>query len=648
MQTFWKWSGTALAAAFAVEAQAADLPVYTLDAVVVTAARIEQKAENTPAAVETITAEDIVRSGAADVRDVLAAETNLFLNDTRYGGHNVMIRGMDTDKALILVNGRRVANEASAAGLGNAMALSRVNLFNVDRIEIVRGPASALYGSEAMGGVINIITKTPDAPEISTGLEVNSDDTLSWWRAATGQMGRWFASFDAKFDKYRRDLLPSDDYSGGKDSAQSYQASADYAFDEESRLHFWTSYFSEHMKSGEAPAHFTSRDYRQENYGLSWDGKTERNSWTLEAYASRFRWASRTAGSAGAAEAYDFNRDENRLYHAGARDTLQAGAHHRLTFGAEYEENRVRGTGLGTAGDSGYTEWDGPHSKAGSEKTMETWAAYVQDEMTYGKWLFLPAVRYDHHSVYGDHTSPKLGVTYRAGDHFRVKGNYGEGFKAPSVLQLYYDMEMVMPYAGRVHLIGNPALRPETSKSWDIGIEAEAGKAYTALTYFDNDVTNLIDSRFIGMNGDVRQYRYENVDRARIRGVEHTVGWRFNDRWETKVVSTWLDAKDSARGTDLPQRAKWSQVYQLIYDDHKDTGWSAMIWDQFFFDYVTEGFTPGSAAGKTSYNLLNVTVTRKFNRNSRLYGSVRNALDRTDADCGLDGRFWSVGISHSF
>lgn len=88
------------------------------------------------------------------------------------------------------------------------MALDRINLFNVDRIEIASGPASALYGSDAMGGVINIITLTPEKPEVTVGLEAGSETTANWWHADTGRIGKFSASFDARFDKYRRDLLP--------------------------------------------------------------------------------------------------------------------------------------------------------------------------------------------------------------------------------------------------------------------------------------------------------------------------------------------------------------------------------------------------------------------------------------------------------
>ena len=164
----------------------------------------------------------------------------------------------------------------------------------------------------------------------------------------------------------------------------------------------------------------------------------------------------------------------------------------------------------------------------------------------------------------------------------------------------------------------------------------------------DNDAKNLIDARFEGWDEDTRQYRYVNVGQARIRGLETTLGWHLGDRVEAKLISTWMDAEDAVSHTRLPQRPSFSQVWQLSYDDHRDNGWSAMLWDQLYLDYVTEGFVPGSAAETTSYNVLNMTVARKLGRNSRIYGSIRNLLDRQDERCDLEGRFWSVGVSHSF
>lgn len=127
-----------------------------------------------------------------------------------------------------------------------------------------------------------------------------------------------------------------------------------------------------------------------------------------------------------------------------------------------------------------------------SEKEIDTYAAYLQDEINYGKWFIVPAIRYDHHENFGSHTSPKLGLTYKANDTFRVKANYGKGFKAPTIQNLYCKLVTHMGQAGIITVNPNANLRPETSNSWDVGVEKEWGKISTSLVYFDTKLENMI------------------------------------------------------------------------------------------------------------------------------------------------------------
>lgn len=606
----------------------------------------------------------------------------------RGGGHDIIIRGMETKHSLVMVNGRRISNEADASGLGNAMSLDRININDVEKIEIVRGPSSALYGSEAMGGVLNIITKPSKEQTLLTGLEHTSEDTSHWWHADTGRIGNFSMTFDARFNKINRSMPDTATESDPYGTAQTYNASLNYYVNDHSYVNAYMDYYSQHLKtdtgtptmkpitlttsrgmslSGQAMLEGTgSKAYKQKNYGISWNGKTDKNDWQIQAYMSKFNWSTTSntkvlgsippAGMEGMfnfllqkKNTYDFNHDEHNMWAIEGRDSLRVNDHHRVTFGAEYVKDKVAGTGLGSNGDGVHSITENGKTKSSSEKTLSSYAAYLQDEIEYGKWFIVPAIRYDHHSAYGSHTSPKIGVTYNATDHFRIKANYGDGFKAPSVSQLYYDLDMEMGRGNWVHLTGNPNLKPEKSKSWDLGVEAEFGKGYGSLTYFDNDVDNLITSIPKGKDSNGHNlHRYENVNKARIKGLENTLGYRFNDTLEFKVTSTLLDAKDTSAGKDLTQRAKLSQIYQLIYDDHKDTGWSAVLWNQLDYKFVTGKVWDGGESVKKSYSLTNFSLTRKVNKDTRVYSSVQNIFDKKDEDCDLDGRFWSIGWEHKF
>lgn len=671
-----------------VTAQAEELPVYSFDEVVVTATRTENDVKKVPASTQVITQEDIKRGGATSVRNALSMYANIFQKSkVRGGGHDIIIRGMETKHSLVMVNGRRISNEADASGLGNAMSLDRININDVEKIEIVRGPSSALYGSEAMGGVLNIITKPSKEQTLLTGLEHTSEDTSHWWHADTGRIGNFSMTLDARFNKINRSMLDTATESDPYGTAQTYNASLNYYVNDHSYVNAYMDYYSQHLKtdtgtptmkpitlttsrgmslSGQAMLEGTgSKAYKQKNYGISWNGKTDKNDWQIQAYMSKFNWSTTSntkvlgsippAGMEGMfnfllqnqKNAYDFNHDEHNMWAIEGRDSLRVNDHHRVTFGAEYVKDKVAGTGLGKNGDGVHSITENGTTKSSSEKTLSSYAAYLQDEIEYGKWFIVPAIRYDHHSAYGSHTSPKIGVTYNATDHFRIKANYGDGFKAPSVSQIYRDLAMQM---GRnwVHLTGNLNLKPEKSKSWDLGVEAEFGKGYGSLTYFDNDVNNLIESIYKGKDGRYDLYRYENVNKARIKGLENTLGYRFNDTLEFKVTSTLLDAKDTSAGKDLTQRARLSQIYQLIYDDHKDTGWSAVLWNQLDYKFVTGKAWEGGESVKKSYSLTNFSLTRKVNKDTRVYGSVQNIFDKKDEDCDLDGRFWSIGWEYKF
>ena len=670
-------------------AQAEELPVYSFDEVVVTATRTENDVKKVPASTQVITQEDIKRGGATSVRNALSMYANIFQKSkVRGGGHDIIIRGMETKHSLVMVNGRRISNEADANGLGNAMSLDRININDVEKIEIVRGPSSALYGSEAMGGVLNIITKPSKEQTLLTGLEHTSEDTSHWWHADTGRIGNFSMTLDARFNKINRSMLDTATESDPYGTAQTYNASLNYYVNDHSYVNAYMDYYSQHLKtdmgtpamkpitlttssgkmslSGQAMLEGTgSKAFKQKNYGISWNGKTDKNDWQIQAYMSKFNWSdtsnTKVLGSIPPAgmegmfnfllqkkNTYDFNHDEHNMWAIEGRDSLRVNDHHRVTFGAEYVKDKVAGTGLGSNGDGVHSITENGKTKLSSEKTLSSYAAYLQDEIEYGKWFIVPAIRYDHHSAYGSHTSPKIGVTYNATDHFRIKANYGDGFKAPSVSQLFYDLDRMMG-SSYVHLTGNPNLKPEKSKSWDLGVEAEFGKGYGSLTYFDNDVDNLIATIPKGKDSNGHNlHRYENVNKARIKGLENTLGYRFNDTLEFKVTSTLLDAKDTSAGKDLTQRARLSQIYQLIYDDHKDTGWSAVLWNQLDYKFVTGKAWERGESVKKSYSLTNFSLTRKVNKDTRFYGSVQNIFDKKDADCDLDGRFWSIGWEHKF
>ena len=526
--------------AFAEEA----LPLYTLDAVVVTATRTENDVKNVPASTQIITSSDIKKSGATNVRDAITDFANITMTKkVRGGGHEIIVRGMSTDKSLIMVNGHRVANEADGSGLGNANALDRINVDNIEKIEIVKGPSSALYGSEAMGGVINIITKGSKEAEVRTGLVNSSEDFTNWWHLDSGEIGKFSATLDMRFNKIRRDGSNDSVLSDSFGTAQTYNFNANYQLNDHNSLNFYVDHYTQNLKrdlyngnlknvkldfpNGMAPMgkKFMTGDvsmadalanyhYKQQTYGLSWNGKTARNDWQIQTYLSKFDWKSDIlysggkytghspmAGGSGMGRAgmggssmgrpsmgggsspsemdwnktfntfmgltytNDVNVNSNKIFVIEGRNSTKINDNHRITYGAEYIKNTVKGTNFGNKNPANITHLGSVTmhgvTKEISEKEIDTYAAYLQDEINYGKWFVVPAIRYDHHENYGSHTSPKLGVTYKAAEDFRVKVNYGKGFKAPTVQNLYQKLVTNMGPAGTITVNPDSNLKPE-------------------------------------------------------------------------------------------------------------------------------------------------------------------------------------------
>lgn len=686
------------------------LPLYTLDAVVVTATRTENDVKNVPASTQIITSSDIKKSGATNLRDAITDFANITMTKkVRGGGHEIIVRGMSTDKSLIMVNGHRVANEADGSGLGNANALDRINVDNIEKIEIVKGPSSALYGSEAMGGVINIITKSSKEAEVRTGLVNSSEDFTNWWHLDSGEIGKFSATLDMRFNKIRRDGDDTDFLTDSFGTAQTYNFNANYHFNDHNYLNFYVDHYTQNLKrdlythkrdnikvnfpekmrpmgqasmtgEGSMEDALANYHYKQQTYGLSWNGKTARNDWQIQTYLSKFDWESdiRYSGMqfkghvpaglspmtgrmwdsifkgfmVGDSGEYknDVNVNSNKIFVIEGRNSTKINDNHRITYGAEYIKNTVKGTNFGDDNQFGVTHI-GSVSKNGvikeiSEKEIDTYAAYLQDEINYGKWFIVPAIRYDHHENFGSHTSPKLGLTYKANDTFRVKANYGKGFKAPTIQNLYCKLVTHMGQAGIITVNPNANLRPETSNSWDVGVEKEWGKISTSLVYFDTKLENMITTEKIVD----KIYRCINVGNVRVKGIEHTLGYELNPMWKFKVNSTWLDAVNKDKNQPLPQRSRLSQIYSLSFDDGKDIGWSAVLWDELNYKYVTPVTVNGNtvAGPKKTYNLLNFTLTRKINKDTKIYGSVQNIFDKVDSDCDLDGRYWSLGWEHKF
>ena len=623
---------------------AADGSAVTMKDVVVTATRTEADVKMVPNTVEVITADDIEKLGATDVYSALRLADNVQIMNTSTGfGHRISMRGMSSDSTLILINGQRTAIEDTET-TQNLLALDRINVHNIERIEIIRGAASAQYGSDALAGVINIITKkSTGKPSVTVGATTGTTNMSNYYHIDLGRQGKFSSTFDMNFSKDRQwtehevSGLPVKNLQGPK---QSYNFSGTYELGENKNLNLDLGYYKDKL-SGD----WSHKEYNLGAWGgivrlqdakleterrdasLSLTGKTKKDDYMVRTFYSKldkFRFLPYTALAKEYGETNKYS-----IWGIEAKNSHKVNGDHTLTYGTEYDRYDVDGVNFGKDGDNG--------------KNLNTYAAYIQDEWLLGdKWEIIPAVRYDHHSEFGSKTTPHIGVTYLANDHNRFKANWGEGYKAPSVSELYMDYTHM-----GVLTLGNPNLRPEESKNWDLSYESEWGKTFGKITYFHNDIDNMISTRTVG--GRHGYNEYYNIDgTTKTHGVELTLGRKLSRDLDVKVTSNWTSASNkvasaesSAHGVD--GIADNITTLQLAYDDHRAYGYNATLWEQWVHDYYES-----DSSQTYSYNTLNFVINKKYGDAVRLFAGVDNIFNKKIDAIYLDGRIWRTGIEFKF
>lgn len=646
--------GMSVLTALAMPVCAAEETANTRD-VLVTATRTEQEVKETPSAVEIITREDLDKIGAHNLADALKMATSINVGTPAMAGSSVTVRGMSTRHTLIMIDGKRLVSEGSYS-TANSYELERINMANVERIEIVRGPVSSLYGSDALGGVINIITRKPQKEEFTFSLSPRRYSDRSdvggnnyFFRYDTGKENKW--SWIISADRTDTDAYTNADNTTknqfGRREDINLEGSYELAADQ--HLDISVNRLSEKLNGRSTETSGALRNDRYENtrnqYSLGLRGQTKSGDYQLRAYYGEHDKDNRGFLTSNG-KLVDFDVSERKTWTLEGHQSAQLSDRHLLTVGGELRNEEYRGTRIGT-GKNPYTLTYGDVTKQGSEADIDYSALYAQDEwLVSDRLLIIPSLRYDDSNRFSGNVSPKLGVTYKMNDNFRLKANVGKGFKAPTLDDMYMEMTKIMGGIV-VHVTGNPDLKPEKSTSYELGIEGEKGNTFGKLSYFVNDVTDLITTRTTrtitprpGLPPLIRMDSvYLNEDRADIDGVEFEIGRHLSDKLTLKVNYTYLDATGTG-GQRLEGRSKHQGTVQLHYDNIRENGISAVLWNEWRKDYL---YSSSSDIHKT-YSLWNVSVNKKWNDNFSSYIGVDNIFNKKDDELNLLGSIFRAGV----
>ena len=724
--------------AFAAEADNYD--EYSGADYVVTATKTQLEKKEVPQSVEVITEQKIKELGAYSVQDALRLANNIDVQDNGMTGNQVQLRGNSTMHTLILVDGKRMATENTQSSQ-NAYELKRINISDVERIEIIRSNGSALYGSDAIGGVINIITKKSTTPSISVNMHTGTKDEATSFMYSSGKQGKLSLKIGGGIEKVRKlDSGVYKNYSKNKTTGAVTSTDASstnmygtrrflntglsYAFDDNHSLDFDMNFMREQLKSfswnsmatdytetqmttllgflrkqaiaGGAPAAMVNSqafvngllkkgytmeqlnasmpdpttikkypqlsshfyDNTRSDYSLGYNGKDGKHDYNFRTYFSELRkentsWYKNL--NTNTTKFVDFDQNNYKQLVVEGKDSYKMDENNTLTFGAEYKKDIMNGTHLKGRGSDLHDVTVNGKSKTSSEVSSETAAVYLQNEWKIGdKLLLIPAVRIDHHDSFGTHTSPKLGATYKLSENARVKANWGKGYRAPTLYELYSQMEKVGMAPMPVNVIGNPNLQPEESTNFDFGFEAEKGKVNGKVTYYHNKIKNMIDGGDYDpdkLAQNIIWSEYINRGEVEIKGLESEIGYNFDEHWSVRGVYNYLDAKDLETGDRLAYRARHNGLLQLTYTDAKENPLTVNLYNRYYFNYHqsnTDGYQQDY-----SYSTTGLTVSKQFNKNYRVYAGVDNIFNKsflydTYHTYSIDGRTWRVGAEMTF
>ena len=459
-----------------------------LKEVVVTATRTEKEPQDLTQTVTVITANDIQKSGATTAEEVIERTAGADVKD--YGSKGslstINLRGANAEQVLVLLDGRRL-NSASAGGFD--MADLAVPLEEIDRIEIVRGPSSALYGADAVGGVVNIITKKPGGAATTAIGEGGSHGFGSFTLSNSNKLDKFYYTLSAAKTKY-------DGFRANSDLDQwTAGAKLGYGFSPDSNLEFTTDYLAKEIGvpgSLDFPSPLARQWDRNIGSSLTYNTKFSKElDLRLNVYQNRERITYTDPNPV-----FPVNsKHTSTSTGAEAQSNWLANSWNQLTFGFVARQDHVESTDAG-------------------EHTDSTWAAYLQDEISLGEsFIVVIGVRNDSNSVYGDKLSPKVSARYLfSGTGTIIRASIGQAFRAPTLNELFWSFDGFEQ--------GNPNLKPETATEYEAGIEQPFGKGNSIkFTYFERKIDNLIqwlpDSNFI--------YSPINIGKAKITGSETEV-----------------------------------------------------------------------------------------------------------------------------
>lgn len=584
----------------------------TIPPIVITATRSPVSLDDIASTMTVITREEIERKNKPSVPELLRTVPGMSVAANGPTGQTsrVFMRGSNSNHVLVMMDGVALNDPSDP---NDAFDFSNLMTDNIERIEILRGAQSTLYGSQAIGGVINIISKTGrGTPRHHAFAEYGRYNTSKVGVGSAGEQGR--LSYSVQASNFHSDGISSMAKRFGgieKDGTNIYTLSGNFAAALTEKVTAKLNMrYNRNRSEFDSPGSFTRpyddgsprNDTRQINGRASGEYAGMDGAWKQEI---GFSYLTLTRNQI--TEYFDpsFNSyfdDQQYLSWREKFDWVHRVSvipKHLFTFGFETWSDHYKLKSL-------------PAVSLG-ELNVDTHALFINDQYDITDNLFVNAgIRTDIHQSFGRKSTWKIAPGYRiASTGTRLKASYGTGFKAPSLYSLY-DVTY-----------GNPALKPESSRSYDAGFEQSlwGDKVTFGATLFRNDIDNLLDTVEVAP----LVYRYVNIGRARTQGIETSVEWRPAVDWKIAGTYTFTQADDRSTDKRLKRRPKHlaNASVDWQYSQDGDIGLNVRHVGVSFDSNFS--FNP---ANVKAFTTLDLTTNYRVNEVATVYGRVDNLLNK--------------------
>ena len=585
-----------------------ELQEFALDEYVVTAARTETKLVDTPANISVVDAQTIEERHYQDVSEVLKDVPGATVVDNGVGASEKVVRLNGDDRVLVLVDGRRVSTDIGSTSYGrNNMDMNQLpDVGLIERIEVLKGAGGALYGSEAVGGVVNIITKKADRNYGKVSLAYGSMGTKDYnamYSIREGKTGVSLAAskYNQDYYKYKDAKLKTTKRWPDNSSYENEKISLklEQEITDESNLTFGYDYSNTDgtntfditgTQDGELEKR-TSNLYMKYDWNLN-----ENDLGYIQVYHNNYKYNNYTVG----AEGY-FEEKTNGI---DLQQELTVSNENKMVLGATWRKSDVDVTG-----GSVYNE------------SIDNLAIYVNDNWEFSpSWVLNAGVRYDNHSVSGDELTLSTGINKKFNDNSHVYFNWGEVFRTPTTDDLFQNSIM-----GEYVTRGNRNLKPETGDTWTLGYATRIGDFTNIhINYFESDLKDAINWDYTSIPNTCFA---ENVDKQKKRGMELAINHQFNDKFDMTASYTYLKVK-SDKGTGyLRDGNAIPNMYRLDLRYHVNK-WNANLI-----------MRAGTGADKnkyvnSSYLTVDCSVTYQANDNLNLFAKGYNLFNEAYAEQG--------------